>query len=352
MSGQKAFYLLCLAEGASRQPRLSLGGNMKKTGILLLLLLLAMSAYAQQPDGSATVDTGDSDTPQGTVSTRAGFPIERMQTPTYADLYCAGFISKQLLPNANFVAGGLDTPFTTKFANGDMLYLSGSGYQAGQQYTILRELQDPNRYELFAGQHALVKAMGQPYAEMGRVRIVDARSKSAIAQIEFSCDAVDPGDIAVPYTDKAAVQFHPPLRFDRFLPGDSKLSARIVMARDFDSELGPGTKVYLNVGSDHGVKVGDYFRAVRSYTAVLKDPVDSLAFKAALAEDTQKRVPSVDAGMFTKNNGAMIHVADLPRRSVGEIVILSATPTTSTGMIVFALGDILIGDNVELDNQQ
>jgi hypothetical protein len=325
---------------------------MKKTGMLLLLVLLAVGAYAQQPDASSTSGSGDSDTPQGTLSTRVSFPIERVQTPTYADLYCAGFVNKQVLPNANFVAGGLDTPNTTKFVNGDILYLAGTGYQAGQQYSILRELQDPNRYELFAGQHALLKSMGQPYAELARVRVIDARSKSAIAQVEFSCDPVNPGDIAVPYAEKTAVSFHPPQRFDRFLPADSKLSARIVMARDFDSELGTGTKVYLNVGSDHGVKVGDYFRAVRAYEADLKDPVDSLSFKATLAEDTQKREPSIDAGMFTKNNGPMIHVADLPRRSVGEIVILSATPTTSTGMIVFALEDVHIGDGVELDNQQ
>lgn len=47
----------------------------------------------------------------------------------------------------------------------------------------------------------------------------------------------------------------------------------------------------------------------------------------------------------------MIHVADLPRRSVGEIVILTTTPTTATGMVVFALEDIHLGDSVELDQQ-
>jgi len=36
---------------------------------------------------------------------------------------------------------------------------------------------------------------------------------------------------------------------------------------------------------------------------------------------------------------------------VGEVVILSTTPTTSTGMIVFALEDVHVGDGVELDPQ-
>jgi len=155
---------------------------MKKTG--LLLLLLAVSAFAQQ----GSPDAGEAATPDKTQFTRVGFPIERVQAPTNADLYCAGFISKQALPNVNFVAGGLETPNTTKFVNGDMVYLAGSGYQTGQQFTIVRELQDPNRYELFDGQHALLKATGQPYSELARVRVVDTRSKMAIGEVEFSCD--------------------------------------------------------------------------------------------------------------------------------------------------------------------
>lgn len=322
---------------------------MKKTG-LLLLLLLAVAAHAQQ---AGSMDAGEPSTPDKTQFTRVGFPIERVQAPTNADLYCAGFITKQAVPNVNFVAGGLDTPNTTKFVNGDMIYLAGGGYQTGQQYTIVRELQDPNRYELFAGQHALLKATGQPYAELARVRIVDTRSKMAIAEVEFSCDGIVPGDVAVPFVEKSAIAFHPPVHFDRFLPATGKVSGRIVMAKDFDSELGTGMKVYLNVGSSQGVKVGDYFRAVRSYEGDLKDPVDSLSFKASATEDTQKNTPVIEPTMLTSHNkGPKIHVADLPRRAVGEVVILSTTPTTATGMIVYALEDVHSGDTVELDEQQ
>ena len=60
------------------------------------------------------------------------------------------------------------------------------------------------------------------------------------------------------------------------------------MGKDFDSQLATGQKLYLNVGSNQGVKVGDYFRAVRNYSVDLHDPVDSLSFKAAISEDTQR----------------------------------------------------------------
>lgn len=320
---------------------------MKKIGLLIVLLTVAAWGQSQ-----SDVDNIPLEAPQGTSPTSATFPTQRIQTPTYADLYCAGFINKQTLPDANFVAGGLQTPSTTKFVRGDMVYMMGTGYSAGAEYEIIRALRDVNEYEMYPGQRKLLKATGQPYEEVGRVKIVDTRSKTAVAQIEYSCDGVNPGDTAIPFAEKPSVSFHTPVRFDRFLPAGNRLSGRIVMGKDFDSQLGTGHKLYINLGANQGVKVGDFFRAVRSYDADLNDPVDSLSFKAAIAEDTQLKTPSVDPARFTKGNGPVIHVRDLPRRSVGEIVVIAVTPTTATGMVVFALEDVHAGDAVEVDQVQ
>jgi hypothetical protein len=318
---------------------------MKK--ISLLMVFIAATAWAQSEG-----NTAGSPTPQGSLPTTASFPIQRVQMPTYADVYCAGFINRQSLPDANFVAGGLNTPTTTKFVKDDIVYLQGTGYNTGAEYEIVRALKDVNEYELFPGQAKLLKATGQPYEEVGRVRIIDTRSRAAVAQIEYSCDPINPGDTAIPFTEKSMVAFHPPMRFDRFLPSSSKVSGRIVMSRDFDSVLGTGQKIYFNVGSNQGVKIGDYFRATRQYEADLHDPVDSLSFKAALSEDTQKKQASVDPNFLTKSNGPIIHVRDLPRRAVAEVVVIGTTPTTATGMIVFAMEDVHAGDDIELDDQQ
>jgi hypothetical protein len=320
---------------------------MKKTGLLLLLCLaMTVAATGQQADSTAAEAA-----PQGTLITTGSFPVERVQTPTAADLYCGGFVSKDLVPNANFLAGGLESPNTTKFARNDLVFLAGSGYQTGQQYEIVRELKDPNRYELFAGQHSMLRAMGQPYSELGRVRIVDIRGKMAVGHVEFSCEPMVPGDFAIPFAEKTAVAFHAPQHFDRFMPSNGKASGRIVLAKDFDLLLGTGAKIYMNVGANQGVKVGDYLRAVRTYEADLRDPVDSLSFKASTTEDTQNIPPSIEGHMFTKTKGPSIHVADMPRRAMGEIVVINVTPTTATGMVVFALEDVHVGDQVELDQQ-
>lgn len=312
---------------------------MKKTGLLLLLLATIAAAQQAAPDAS------------GILATSINVPYVRYQVPTAADMYCAGFVSQQRIPNANFVNGGLQTPATTKFTNGEIVYLAGTGYQTGQLYTILREMRDANEYELYPGQRKLLASTGEPYAEVGRVRVVDTRSHSAIAQVEFSCDPINPGDIAVPFVEKQPITFRAPSHFDRFAPANGKLSGRIVLGKDFDGFLGTGGKVYMNVGANQGVKVGDYLRATRSYTATLQDPVDSLSFKASISDDTQKRPASIEGNFFTRTAGPNIRAADLPRRAVGEVVVLSVTPTTSTGMIVFALEDVHAGDSVELDEQ-
>jgi phage terminase large subunit-like protein len=319
---------------------------MKKIRLLAILMLASTLAAAQQSTLAVTPEA------DGIVHTSVNVPYVRYQTPTAADIYCAGFITKNRIPDANYVNGGLETPTSTKFEMGELVYLAGSGYQTGQLYSVVREMRDINEYEIYPGMRKVLAATGRPYGDIGRIRIVDTRSHSAIAQVEFSCDPINPGDVVVPFEEKPPVAFHVPGRFDRFAPPNSKLSGRIVLGRDFDGFLGTGMKLYMNMGSNQGVKVGDYFRVLRSYTATLENPVDSLSFKAQISEDTQMRPPTFEANRFDKSKGPNIHVRDLPRHAVGEVVVLNVTPTSSSAMVVFALEDVHAGDFVELDEQQ
>jgi len=314
-----------------------------KKAMLFLLLLSPMALRAQQGANYTA--------PEGTVLTSVNIPTERVVTPTAADLNCAGFISKPIGTKHQFVAGGVESPFTTRFATGEAVYLTGK-YEAGEKYTVVRELVDPNQYELFRGQRSALKAAGQPYEELARLQVIDTRGKMAVAKVEYSCDTVVPGDYVVPFVEKPTATFHPPVRFDRFAPSNGQLRGRIILAKDFDSELGTGGKVYLNVGANQGVKVGDFLRATRTYEATAHDEVDSLSFAAAVDEPTQAKQTLVDPGFLDRPmGGPVVHVSDMPTRAVGEIVIIGVTPSTSTGMIVFSVEPVLVGDRVEMDQQ-
>jgi hypothetical protein len=314
----------------------------------VFLLLFSGMALGQQSEPSPTPEaTAD------VATTATTHPVERVVVPTYADRYCAGFVSKQPLPDNTFVAGGLHSPHATKFVNGEVIYLMNSNFKEGDKLTLLRELRDPNRFEGFDGQNALLAATGQPYAELGHAKIVDTRHKMAIAQIDFSCEPVVPGDLVVPYVERDKLSFSSPVRFDRFAP--SKRAGRIVLAKEFDNIMGMGAKVYLTIGSDQGLRVGDYLRISRPYSTDLHNPVDSISFKATTAEDTLLHPPSTDTGSkfgMGRGKGPVIKVQDMPSRALGELIVLSTTRSSATGMITFALEDVHVGDDVERETAE
>ena len=104
------------------------------------------------------------------------------------------------------------------------------------------------------------------------------------------------------------------------------------------------------MGANQGVKVGDYFRAVRPYWLDRDDEVEGISLRAWMTDDTQKNPPSLEPALFRKSGkGPVIRLADYPRRAVGEMVVLSVTPTSSTAMAIFALEDLHLGDVAEME---
>ncbi|HZQ90568.1 MAG TPA: OmpA family protein [Terriglobales bacterium] len=308
---------------------------MKK--LLAVMLLWAVACYAQE---QRPPDQPGAPAKQAATTNL----VEKVQAPTYSDIYCAGFVTSSL-PTTNYIAGGWRSPEQSRFADRDLVYLAGGGLQDGAQYSVVRELKDPNHSEAYRGQRGMISGLGAAYAELGRVRVLRQAGNVHVGVVEFSCDSMVPGDILVPWSERPKLTLKSSAAFDRFAAPNGKLTARIVMAKDFDWIVATGQKVYLNAGSEQGVKAGDYFRAVRTYSAESRDTLDSLTHKASIAEDTQKNPASMGA-----YGGALkINPADYPRKSIGEMIVLNTTPKTSTAMITFALEEMRVGDVVEME---
>jgi hypothetical protein len=321
---------------------------MRRASVALALVLLTGKALGQQALDVSREN--ESSIQEVATVTPVTHPVERIVVPTYADLNCAGFLTQQAVPDSTIVAGGLNSPHETKFVSGEVVYLSGGQYKEGSRLTFVRALRDPNEYEYFTGQRKLIAATGQPYSELAQGHVVDTRQGMAVAQLDFACEPVVPGDLAIPFIEHQKMTYRQPLSFDVYAPSNGKTSGRIVLAKDFDGQLATGSEVYLTVGTNQGVKVGDYFRIVRTYEDDLENPVDSLSFKATVMEDTQKDPPTLGHEWYNwRHKGPNIQVSDMPRRSLGELIVLNATPTSATAMITFSLEDVHVGDRVELE---
>ncbi|MGZ4788201.1 MAG: hypothetical protein ACXVZX_06750 [Terriglobales bacterium] len=302
---------------------------MKKI-ILVSLALFAVASVAQEQQSRPEVPK------EQKFSTNL---VQRDEAPSYSDLYCSGFMTNESISKTNLITGGEFSPAQTQFSRGTTVFVGGGGMQAGSEYSVIRELKDPNHFEAFNGQRAAKAVAGQPYAELGRIKVVALRGNQAVAQVQFSCQNMTLGDIVVPFKEHPPVAYRKSGSMERFPSGPGKMTARIVMAQEFDTELGPGQKVYLDAGSNKGIKVGDYFRAVRGYDPDKLSGVDYLSYKAPVGEDTQQT-----PGTVTRQTAK-----ELPPRNVGEMIILNVTPSSSTAMITNSLEDIIVGDWVEME---
>ncbi|MGZ4854999.1 MAG: OmpA family protein [Candidatus Angelobacter sp.] len=259
-------------------------------------------------------------------------------TPTRSDMYCSGFLTTEKVPDKMFVAAGHNSPDQTRYAGvSDVIFIHGEGMKEGERYQIVRHVKDTNHYEVFPGQKAAIRNLGVPYLELAIVKVTDVQKSTAVATFELSCADVMPGDLAIPLVERDAPPFRK-VSLDRYTPPTGKPQGRIVMAKEFDSFLGSKYKAYLNIGSDKGLKPGDYLRATRTYSYSYHDPVAGLSLKATEYDDTQmnpQRLPRGD-------------VSSLPRRTLGDMIVLQVHPKSATAMVLTALEDIAVGDGVEV----
>src|SRR5215472_17642025 len=275
-------------------PQAIWGGSMKKAG-LLLVLTLAVTGWAQT-------------TPSVPAQKGQRTNLNIGNSPTLADMYCSGFITADKVPTEHFVAAGWNSPDQTRYASlADVMYLHGPNMKEGDRFAILRHVKDPNHYEYYRGQRGAIRDAGEPYFELGYVKVIDVQKNTAVAVPQLVCGEIVAGDVALPFVARTAPHFKQ-VSLDRFAPPSGSTTGRIIMAKEFDTVLGSKNAVYLNVGEDKGVKVGDYFRATRTYSYSYRDPEMGLSGKATNYELTQANQQKLNAG----------DVSSLPRRTLGD----------------------------------
>ncbi len=253
-------------------------------------------------------------------------------------MYCSGFITNEHVSEKLFVAAGHNSPDQTRYAGiADVIFIHGQGMKPGERYQIIRHARDTNHYEIYRGQRSAVRDAGVPYQELAIVRTNDVQKDTGIATFELSCADVLPGDVAIPLVERQAPSFRN-VSLERYTPPTGKQQGRIIMAKDFDSFIGTKYKVYLSIGADKGLKPGDYLRATRTYSYQYHDPEAGLSRKASEYEDTQVHPQKLPVG----------DLSSLPRRTLGDMMVLQVRPKSATAMVLTSFEDIHVGDGVEL----
>jgi len=258
--------------------------------------------------------------------------------PGYSTVYCSGFVSDQKVPDATRLVSGEQSNDKITFARGDYVHINRGlekGVRVGDRYSVVRPEADPTDVPWFKWQAKLMKAMGTHYLDAGQIRVVNVQPKIAIAEVIMSCDYMQRGDIVLPFQERPEPAFKDPGTFDHFAPVSGKPVAMVVQSRDYQQSAGQGNTVYVNLGTEKGVKVGDYFRIFRYQ--------GSMAEYAPQTKDYQDRLYGFGSspGRYNWN--------DLPREVLGEGIVINVSRNASTMFITYSSIDIYTGDYIEIE---
>jgi hypothetical protein len=248
-----------------------------------------------------------------------------------ADLNCSGFIRTQDVPGDLKVTGRYSDDQDLASA-GDYVYVgkgAESGIRPGVTYQILR----PTRQVNGVSGTGKGSVLGTHYLEVGQAEVVLGQADYAVARVKQGCEAVEVGDLLVPYVKTDFPALSSKRAFSGTMRGSGQVPGNVILTKDavLNSSSTFGTKydvpsagrgstlhtldrgvageggiVYLDIGKETGAKPGDLF-------IVFRDSPGNTSARTAIA----------------------------------EVVILKVEERASTALVTYSDDAISLGDVVE-----
>lgn len=259
-------------------------------------------------------------------------------SPDFSAVYCAGFVNDEQTQNDARLISGEQSNSKLIFSRGDYVYLnkgSNQGVRVGDRFYTIRPEIDPVQATWFKWQEKLLKAMGTVYADTGQLVVVNVQPNVSTAQITFTCNYMQRGDILKPMQERPSPPYKPADKFDHFAPVSGKPVGMLVTGEGFTNVYGQNSIVYVNLGTNQGVKVGDYFRIFRYQ--------GSHAETIPYTPDYQYKI------MGFGGTPQKYEWNDLPREVLGEGIVIFTGHNSATLFVTHTSIDIYAGDYVEIE---
>lgn len=274
---------------------------------------------------------------------------------------CAGFIEQTPSRDRFEIVGAEDETLNRLFAEGDYVFVNAGaqqGAQVGQEFSVVRPRgRFRSKFSTKRG------SLGIFTQEIGRVRVVRVREQVSVALVVASCDNILLGDLLRRVPPRTTPALRAEADLDRFAQPTGKQSGRIVLARDNRETVSLDQVVFIDLGAEDNVKAGDYltvFRPVEKGTIV--KPGNEVAVNARRGfesdlkggggfsnqaqrlkdDDGSKYGPTVKTPEIRERRPAV------PRRVLGEMVVLHVEGRTATAIVTRVAQEIHTGDHVEV----
>ncbi|HKM68347.1 MAG TPA: hypothetical protein VJX70_14345 [Candidatus Acidoferrum sp.] len=294
------------------------------TATCLASLVLATSAWAQTNPSAPAINS---------TQRRA-----EATSPDRTATYCSGFVTDDKVPSDVRLISGEESNSKVVFVRGDYVFInrgSAQGVRVGDRFSLVRPDKDPDEVQWFKWQQKLMKAMGTRYIDAGELEVTGVQANVSTAIIKFSCDYMQRGDIALPLTERPTPPYKSAEKFDRFAPVSGKSVGMLVTGLEYANAYGKNSTVYVNLGTNQGVKVGDYFRVFRYQGSTSETPIYFADYQYSMYGFGSTPVK------YKWN--------DLPREVIGEGIVMNVSRNSSTMFITYSKLEMYAGDYVEIE---
>jgi hypothetical protein len=265
-----------------------------------------------------------------------------------SDLYCTGYIA-DTSPRVDLqVIGAEKENLKVTFAQGDVVFLSrgrAAGIQPGAVYYIIRPVGEVN--------HPFTqKKLGFLVRELGLLRVIEVADKTSTAEITVSCDTVEFGDLLKPFEEYSGPAAGTPHPLPRYGEGSGGPTGQIVMAPGYHEHLSANRVVYIDLGTKQDIHPGDtftIFREIGRGEGITKTPVDRIVKDRdkGYSGDRYHGGEYSIQGTRVPESQVMHDRPPLPRKVLGELVVIKVEKGTSVAMITRTNAEVWIGDRIE-----
>jgi hypothetical protein len=313
--------------------RNTLSSRRMLASVLLFCAFGPAAASAQTADGQA-VGAQPARTAPAQTRTPARTPVAHE-----SEWACGGFIEQTPQAASAQLVGGVKETERRSYGQGDLVFIDAGaqgGVREGQEFTVVRPR------GRFSSKFSKKGTLGVYTQEVGRLRVVRVRDRASVAEVTESCTDLLLGDLLRPYAPREV----PPARaegpLDIFAEPTGKQTGRI--AED-NIKVGDRLTVFRPKGHGTIVGYGD------EMTVNARRDYQSDEFRGGGFSIQAQRVKDVDgpkSGATVKTPSIRRHRPPVPRKVVGEIVVLRVEGRAATAIVTRTAQEIHTGDAVEL----
>lgn len=274
------------------------------------------------------------------------------------NLYCAGYVQSGSIDTSNRIVGAVNEQDGWLYSQFNYVYLnmgSGSGVKPGDVLSVVRPRGQVKTRWTTKGD------LGMYVQEVGSVEVVRVKSDVSVARVKMSCDNFLLGDLVRPMETRVSPMFEKRPALDLFADPTGKAKGRLFMARDNQEVLTREQIVYVDLGSDDNVKVGDYLTIFRPLgkgnpldfdvdesVSARQEGYQSFEYRGGKFSNQAARKSGDNAGGKVVTSKKAKEGRPELRQIVGEMVILNVKEKTATAVITRTAQEIHTGDWVEV----